>query len=461
MADKRYITERLASFVFDLTYKDIPASVVRKAKLSLLDLLFVYVTGYHKGELSNSVLNFVQERTSHKESSIMLTDIKTNVDLCVLATSLISHSTELDDGHRYGTAHPASVIIPTAFAFGEKHNCSLESLIVSIVAGYDVMLRLSKSINPSHLKRGFHSTSSTGTIGSAITASCLMKLDKTQMTASMALAGLFSSGLQEMLHSHPSSKSLQVGHSAQSGANAAIFASLGIKGPLSLFEGKHGWINAFSDVFNENDLMSDLGSRWEIMNTYIKLYPTCRHCHSAIDLAIKAFNDGYTINNINRVLVKTYSVAYSEVAIIKKPKSVSEAMFSLSFAISIALNKGSLKIEDLQSYLNDQKTLSYSSVIEIVIDTSMDAKYPAERGCILELQSNSGEKIVFKTKLPKGEPEKSLTDDEYFQKFRSITEEYISEQHTYNLFDTILHEQQQSNIIPYINTILNKAHPSS
>ncbi|MBD3289550.1 MmgE/PrpD family protein, partial [candidate division KSB1 bacterium] len=340
-------------------------------------------------------------------------------------------------GHRFGTAHPAAVVIPAALAEVEKQNATLGKLLKAIVIGYDVMLRLSKAINPSHLKRGFHSTSTTGTIGSAAAVASIMKYDEPGMAHALSIAGLLSAGLQEMLHGNPSIKSFQVGRSCQSGVLAAQFVEYGGKGPASLFEGQHGWIKAMTDSFNENDLMDELGKRWEILNTYTKLYPTCRHCHHAIDLAIDAYNNGIRIHDISKIKIKTYSVGISEVGLIKNPDTIQDAMFSIAYAVLIAFKYGYVTYENMERHLDDEYLQRLSSKIEIESDEVMDKEYPQERGSILEIATMSGKTHILLNKLPRGEPETSLNRKEYLLKFTRITENYMAKKQVEELFEII------------------------
>jgi 2-methylcitrate dehydratase PrpD len=95
------------------------------------------------------------------------------------------------------------------------------------------------------------------------------------------MGGLQSAGLQEMLHDNPGIKTLQPGKAAMAGVLAADLARAGAKSPRTLFEGQHGWLKAMcAGEYSEDALTGDLGKRWEILLTYTKLYPTCRHCHA-------------------------------------------------------------------------------------------------------------------------------------------------------------------------------------
>lgn len=450
------LSEILSEFYSCLKGYNLNANVVQKAKLALLDYLFVYVAGYQKGVLKNTIFKYASNRIRNKESTIFLSGIKADAEIATLVSGLIAHSVELDDGHRYGTAHPAVVVIPAALAIAEKENASFNDLIKAIIIGYDFMLRLSKSINPSHLKRGFHSTSTTGTIGAAAAAASLMKFDASDFSHAIAIAALLSSGLQEMLHGNPSIKAFQVGRSAQSGLLAAQFVTYGGKGPASIFEGQHGWIKAMSDVFDKTALLDELGERWEIMNTYTKLYPTCRHCHHAIDLAIQAFQTGLTIDKIEKVRIKTYTVGIAEVGIIKRPQNLEDAMFSLAYSIAIAFTKGFVTLDYLGEFLSEESLLSFSERIEIFPDTDMDSRYPAERGCIMELITNDGELYTYKTHLPKGEPDTPLSKDEYLNKFKAITTGLFHPRFVEEVFDITMNYPDKPGFVESIDLLFNR-----
>lgn len=130
------------------------------------------------------------------------------------------------------------------------------------------------------------------------------------------------------------------------------------------------------DDYSEEALINELGKRWEIMSTYTKLYPTCRHCHPVIDLAI-ALKEQFKINlnEIKEIKVKTYSVALSEVT----DKTISdnleeEALFSMSFSLAIALKEGDIGLLHYSAaYLKDESLIRLAKKVHIYIDPEMDS----------------------------------------------------------------------------------------
>jgi 2-methylcitrate dehydratase PrpD len=352
-----------------------------------------------------------------------------------------AHSVELDDGHRFGTCHPSVSIIPAALTVGERQQKSFKEVITAIIKGYDMTLRVARSINPSHLNRGFHTTGTAGVFGSAIAYAHLIGMDNLDTTYCLSLAGLQSGGLQEMLHDHPSIKVIQPGKAASAGVMAGDLVKLGAKSPRTLFEGKHGWLKAMTDQFSKEALLGELGQRWEIVQTYTKLYPTCRHCHPAIDLAIALREQllDTDLSEIKTINVKTYRVAISEVAEIIIPNGFEEALFSLPFSLAIALREGDVGIQHYSPVnFSDESLIKLAKKVHISLDQEIDSKYPLHRGAIVQIIMNDGKSIEKQTHLPKGEPELPLTDEELFGKVQRITSPFYQDSFSERLWHIIV-----------------------
>jgi len=343
----------------------------------------------------------------------------------------MAHSIELDDGHRWGTSHPAVAVIPAVLALGEKEGASYREILKGIVVGYDAMLRAARAINPSHLKRGFHSTGTCGSIGAAAGCASILSLPPDRFAYAMSMGGLQSAGLQEMLHDHPGIKPLQPGKSALAGVLSAELARRGAKSPRTLFEGHHGWFKAMcAGEYSEEGLIGELGRRWEILLTYTKLYPTCRHCHAAVDLVREARSAlGCTEKDVESILVKTYTLGIVEVGQIALPETFEEAMFSMPFSLALALRKGNVTLQDYTpELLRDEELLRVAALVRIEADEKMNAIYPEERGAWLRLVLKDGR--IFEKGIPvaKGEPENPVTDGDLLEKLVAMLAPYYPEE---------------------------------
>ncbi len=73
-----------------------------------------------------------------------------------------------------------------------------------------------------------------------------------------------------------------LGHASYAGILSAWLAKEGFRGPSSIFEEKFGLFNTRSQDVQAGNAMKAWGPRFEISDTYTKLYPTCPTYHPAI-----------------------------------------------------------------------------------------------------------------------------------------------------------------------------------
>ncbi|MFA6748155.1 MAG: MmgE/PrpD family protein [Aminobacterium sp.] len=422
---------KLSRFYADSNASAIPEDVLLKARRVLIDFLAEVAAGYKTGVFPAICATYLLALGGKPEATILCYGKKVPALHGALALGALGHSIELDDGHRWGTSHPAVAIIPAALTVAEREKADFTRLLRAIVVGYDVMLRAARAINPSHLRRGFHSTGTCGALGAAAACACLHNLDAESFAYAVSLGGLQSAGLQEMLHDHPEVKPLQPGKAALAGVLAADLVRGGAKGPRSLFEGEHGWLKAMChNEFSEDALMGDLGTRWEIMKTYTKLYPTCRHCHAAIDLAKEAKKTlGLSLNDIQSIHVKTYALGIVEVGQIFVPETFEEAMFSLPFSVTLALERGHVTLQDYDNESLHNEVLRQASLkIRVEEDEAMNHLYPEERGAWMKIDLHDGRSFEKYIPVAKGEPENPVSDNDLLEKLKGMVDVYYPEE---------------------------------
>lgn len=424
---KRTLLMKLANFYAPLTPLDIPNGVKKKSRRVLMDFLCETAAGYKEGEFASICNRYLLQQGGRPEATVLCTGSRIPAANAAMAMGIMAHSIELDDGHRWGTSHPAVAVIPAVLALGEKLGSSFDEILKGIVVAYDVMLRAARAINPSHLKRGFHSTGTCGPLGAAAGCASLLKLPPEKFAYAVSMGGLQSAGLQEMLHDNPGVKTLQPGKAASAGVLSAELAELGAKAPRTLFEGTHGWFKAMcADEYSEEALIGELGTRWEILYTYTKLYPTCRHSHAAIDLALEAKKElGCCETDVQSILVRTYDLGIVEVGQIFVPETFEEAMFSMPFSIALALRKGNVTLQDYtRESIHDTTLRQVAGNVKIESDAAMNAIYPDERGAWIRVLLKDGRTFEKGIPVAKGEPENPVGDADLKKKLGDMLAPY-------------------------------------
>ncbi|MBD3764846.1 MAG: MmgE/PrpD family protein, partial [Rhodobacterales bacterium] len=92
-----------------------------------------------------------------------------------------------------------------------------------------------------------------------------LRLDRAGLCRALGVSGSMASGIIEYLADGTSTKRLHPGWAAQSGLRAAALGQAGFTGPVSVFEGTHGFFHALSTprATDFAPLTRDLGTRWE------------------------------------------------------------------------------------------------------------------------------------------------------------------------------------------------------
>ena len=150
------------------------------------------------------------------------------------------------------------------------------ALLDAYVVGFEIEGRLGRAMNPRHYQRGWHCTSTLGTIGAAAASpGCSDSIDRATAHA-LAIAASEASGLKENFGTMV--KPLHGGLAARNGVLAAQLAQAGMTASAAAIEGPQGFLAAMDSESPSLDaFVADLGDRWEILDTGItvKLYPSC------------------------------------------------------------------------------------------------------------------------------------------------------------------------------------------
>jgi 2-methylcitrate dehydratase PrpD len=374
------------------------------------------------------------------EATIFRQRRKYPVFLAAFANGVCAHALDMDDGHRYGAVHPASAVIPAAIAAAEWQKKDGKDLITAVVAGYEILLRISRAINPSHLSRGFHTTGTVGPFGAAIATSKLMGLGHEEMVSALGLAGLQGAGLLEILHDGAMVKPIHPGKAAQSGILSAVLAKKGAKGPASILEGPKGFLGAMADKVDSDSLLEGLGKTFEIQGGYFKLHAACRHTHAIIDAALEICKkNGIGLAEIEGIEIGTYPVAIQFCGNIVHPETVSAAKFSIPYSVAMAITFGDLFTDKFtEKNIEDGRIKALASKVKAFSQEEWARVYPDQRGASVTIKTHTGQSHFLCVPLAKGEPENPATLEDLKEKFRTNASQTLPLKRAEKLMESIM-----------------------
>src|SRR5947209_14853350 len=371
-------TETLAGWVADLTFDDIPAEVLERAKILTLDFLGSAVRARRDAESTPALLKMLEALAldATGPATVFGDDRTWTPAVAALLNGALGHSLDFDDTHADSSLHASAPVVPAAFAVGELIGASGREVLTAIVAGYEVCCRLGNALDPtSHYARGFHPTATAGTYGSAAAAAKLFGLSKQQIAAAFGVSGSQAAGSLQFLVNGGWNKRYQVGAAAMNGVIAATLARNDFVGASESIEGKHGLLVGYSDDAHPQEVVANLGKVYETMKIGVKPYPSCRYTHAALDALIAMRREhNLTPDQIKRVEIGLHRNGITltgDAATKRHPTSVVGGQFSMFFTGAVALDQGRFGWDDYER-LGDAALDALADKFEVVQDDRLE-----------------------------------------------------------------------------------------
>src|SRR5262245_14084769 len=301
------ITGRLARYMVEARNRSLPHTVARDGRHRILDTLAAMVSGARlkPGELA---IRFVRGQAGVPESSILTTDIRTSAINAALANGMFGHADETDDFEPVTKAHPGCAVVPAALAMAEREGRSGIELVRAVTLGYDVCCRFLMALGPD-LVRATHRSAEgvSATMGSAAAAASLARLDEKGMRYALSYAAQQVSGVWSWARDteHVEKAFDLGGMGARNGVTAAVMVSTGFTGVWDVLEGEHNLLDAFSTEPKPEEMVADLGSRFFVAETALKVFSVGYPIQAPLDAFLKLRREhGLTPDNVVRIVVK-------------------------------------------------------------------------------------------------------------------------------------------------------------
>ena len=293
MLDKPLAVE-LGEFVARLQFEDLPAQVIDKGKALVNHSMTVALASFNAARARTARAAVIEHEGLGRrgvgagQGATLWADGNraTRVGAVFANGVAVAVNQQCDSYHML--THPGVLIIPAGVATAEGAGRNGRELLTAIVAGYEVQCRVARDFIPSTQARGYRSSPTYGILGCAATAAKLMRLDAAQTVNAIALAASFAGSLIEGQRTGVVDADFAEAQAARNGMWAATLAAQGFAGAPTALEGEGGFYNAFTGNNNGDlsyaftgplkarfeDVVADLGTRWETLDVKFKIYPT-------------------------------------------------------------------------------------------------------------------------------------------------------------------------------------------
>ena len=277
-------TQRMARFITEAKFEDIPTPAVNLAKLCLLDAVgcAVYGTTRPLGKIFTSL---VDELGGKPVARVLGTKIETNAVNAAMANGTFGHSEDFDD---FTGGHQAVLLMPVVLAMGEEQRSSGKQALLAYIVGFDITLNITHAMGEDHYGRGWHNTSSIGTLGSTAAAAKMLNLDEMQTRMALGIGATQASGLRANFGTM--TKPFHPGNACRAGVMAAKMAQKGYEANPDVMEHRFGYAAVYGqEMMHLSDIPRHLGNPWALMGSgkevangiAMKVWPCCGGTHGA------------------------------------------------------------------------------------------------------------------------------------------------------------------------------------
>jgi 2-methylcitrate dehydratase PrpD len=419
----------IAEFVIRTAISD---SARERAAIAFTDTIGVMLAG--ASEPAARIAQSMAAEDGVGQCRVVGTSIATSPTLAAFANGVAAHALDYDDMCFVSLAHPSCVLVPAILAAGEVAHADARTLLDAYVVGFEIECRLGIVMNPRHYhQRGWHCTSSIGTLGAAAAVARVLGLDAPATRHALGIAASSACGLKENMGSMV--KPLHAGMAARNGVTAAQLAMRGFTASPHAIDGPQGYLAAMDSEHRSLDAaVADLGTRWEINESgvTVKLYPSCAATHPPLDALTEIVRrERFTPDQVAAIDVEVDSMT-PRLLIHPNPSTGLEAKFSMPFCAAAAIVDGRVGIDTFDAAkLADPAIAAMQSRVTMQVDPTLDSSAAALTQARVTVRLKDGRVLTASANGARGYPEHPASRDELAAKFLACASRVLPDAKTH------------------------------
>jgi len=374
-----------------LTFEQLPAEVVDKVKIGLLDMLSC---AFEARELPWGCQAIqMASRASGGKATVIGTPWRVAPGEAAFANATLGHGLVREDMHAGAVSHLGVVIYPTLLALSQYQKVSGRDFILAAVCGYEVGASIGRAIMDQDVVRRFRPTGITGPLAGAIAGSRLLGLEEDAAVSALGLAANSTGGLNEWPYCGGDEMFFHPGYAARNAVTAVELASLGARASESALDGRAGLFAGLNKTDRIGQVAPFSGERFEILSVYYKPAPACNYAQTACQAAL-----GFLLDcpvepaEIESIVVKASAAAvnYPGCDFAGPFTRILEAKMSIQYCVAATLARG--VIEEANYHLLDDPEINrLAKLVKLEIDPAFTNAYPAAQGTEVIVKTRKGE----------------------------------------------------------------------
>ena len=436
MNEQNDYLDELSRFACTLQLADVPVAVRDRSKVIIADLLAVIAAGMQEPEMQALVRQHLP-RVAAGRAAVVGSGQRCNPLDAALLNATAGVWLELDEGNFNTNGHPGVHVIPAALAHAQEHCIAGADFLTAVVAGYEICGRIGGAYK---MKTIVQPHGTYGVIGAAIAVGRMCGFNPAQMRQAINIAASTPmGGNRQTMRDGATVRNYYAGHGNFTGQMAVRLVQAGFTGPVDAPSVTYGQLLA--DDFKPAQVVAGLGREWTLTEGYIKLYPSGRYVHSAIDALLDALShapDGRLAPAaVDRVVVRGYKM----VAFLgeQRPKNLFGTRFSVPFSLAtiIAHGRADLDVFGAQAYA-DQAIMGLAARVEVTEVPEFTAAFHARQIVEVDIRCKDGGILHGRCDVTKGEPGNPHAATDIKRKFEQLAGPVWGANHAKRVYDACM-----------------------
>lgn len=426
------IAESLARFANEVQLGDIPAPVIERAKLHILDAIGVALASSVE-DFAPRIIAALQGMGGQGNYPVIGFPVRLPIRDAALANGALVHGIDFDDTHSAGVLHASSSALPMALAAAQSVGGGGKEVLLAYLICVETASRVAIAAKGGFHINGFHPTGMVAPFGAVLAVGRLWGLTAPQLAHAQGVVLSMASGSFEFIEDGAWNKRLHPGWAVSAAMTACAMARSGFIGAKRTYEGRYGLYNSYLGRTDAADLLActaDLGTAWEMLNVAIKPYPVCHYNHSFLDatLALREAHgiEPEDVESINALICKDQiGIVCEPQANKRRPQNSYDARFSLPFALGAALVYGRLGMDEVAEHaINDSRVLALCDRTSYSFDPESD--FPKYYSGAVEIRLKDGRVFKHREQINRGSCDKPLALADIVAKFRDTAGRALS-----------------------------------
>jgi 2-methylcitrate dehydratase len=432
--------EELAAFVDASDFGDLSSQAIEQLKIRVLDSL-----GCAIGALNNQPVKSIRKLENEFGGSPLCTLIgggKTAPDRAAFINGALVRYLDFNDSFlaKGETCHPSDNL-GAMLAASEYADASGKEFLVALAVAYQVQCRLSE-VAPVR-DHGFDHVTQ-GAYAVAAGVSKALGLNATKTANAVAISGTSLNALRVTRTGKLSNwKGLAYPYMAACALQNAFLAREGITGPLEVFEGNKGFMDAIGGHFEIDWSQENL----EIVNrTILKKYNAEIHSQSAIDcIMLLREKEGLRAQDVDSISVKIFDVEYNiigggEEGEKKHVRTKEEADHSLPYILSAALIDGKVRPEQyLPKRIMGSDVQTLLNKVKITPSKKFSNRFPNAMPCEITIYLKNGKTLSKTVEDYEGFLTQPMSMESSAKKFSLLVSGFIDDKKEKTIIDLVTH----------------------